>query len=180
MIYFDLETRQFSTTLAKQNWKEIMPTVAGGAGGALVGGTIGAIHSKRNAKKLADAKGLKPGTPEYKAFMKGKGLKGGLVGGVTGGALGAVGGYGLNKINTQKKSINSKDKELHKLSYENEDLNRANDKMKTQNKNLNSELDNTQNTLRNVREKYRFEEKQNNEFYDKIRDLEYDKKHNIK
>lgn len=83
-------------------------------GTGLLGAGIGGLGARAIAKKKALAKGLEPGTPEYKAFIK----KATIGGAVAGGAVGTGVGYlGRSHISSAAKSMF--DKNLKKLRVNN-------------------------------------------------------------
>jgi hypothetical protein len=62
-----------------------------GVGSGIAGAGLGVAIAKRNAKNKAAKLGLKPGTPEYKSFIRKAILRGGFIGGFAGGVASELG-----------------------------------------------------------------------------------------
>jgi hypothetical protein len=94
-IIFDEESRVFSVisnTEFSDKEKKGAPAwltskgTLGTAIGGVAGGTASALIARKKAKKAAEARGLEPGTPEYKKFVRKKTAIGAGIG-TAGGAL---------------------------------------------------------------------------------------------
>ena len=94
-IVWDEENRQFSVVdIAKKFGGDHKVGLINAATTA-VGAGVGTAVARAKAKKAAEAKGLKPGTPEYKAYMRKQTLKGAGIGAAAGLGAGVVGQAGV-------------------------------------------------------------------------------------
>lgn len=107
-IYFDEDTRSFSTDGTKapsKIWEHLKKHegkyITGAA--SAVGGTSGALIAKNAAKKEALRRGLEPGTPEYKKFVRNRVMVGATAGTATG-VVGSVAGHGVVNLMKNNKA----------------------------------------------------------------------------
>lgn len=94
-IVWDEENRQFSVVDTAKKFGGNHKVGLINAATTAVGAGVGTAVARAKAKKAAEAKGLQPGTPEYKAYMRKQTLKGAGIGAAAGLGAGVVGQAGV-------------------------------------------------------------------------------------
>lgn len=64
-------------------------------GGTVIGTGLGAVIARKKAQKSAEAKGLRPGTPEYNSYVRNRTLGGAAIGGIGGTLVGGTVGSAI-------------------------------------------------------------------------------------
>ena len=121
-IVWDEENRQFSVVDTAKKFGGNHKVGLINAATTAVGAGVGTAVARAKAKKAVEAKGLKPGTPEYKAYMRKQTLKGAGIGAAAGlgaGVVGQAGTAGVKSAMTSfkaQKTLNNDNKQAFKTA----------------------------------------------------------------